>query len=251
MVMNKKQKHIKKSRSYKQHGGFASTTRPHITHKPNTTMPHTNMPLQKGGSPASTLVMQDTVNPPVTNDFVTSNRIRDSWFDNSLSSLEPSCMQKGGSPASELVMDQLNSNADTKPYPNGWKVKGDMNSLNLYQTTGGSRKKHSRKSKRNNKRNSMTKKNKNHSRKNKKSKNNSNRRSIQRGGASDWIMSQYSLGPNNNPEQSASWVSNFSQSGAASRADYMNPSTLGLAGSGYPMGSLEGSNVRHVGAPLS
>jgi len=30
----------------------------------------------------------------------------------------------------------------------------------------------------------------------------------------------------------------------------MNPSTMGLAGSGYPMGSLEGANIGRVGAPI-
>jgi hypothetical protein len=63
-------------------------------------------------------------------------------------------------------------------------------------------------------------------------------------------MSQYSLGPNNNPEQPGSWVGQFSRSAATGRNDYMNPSTLGLAGSGYPMSSLEGANVSRIGAPI-
>jgi len=70
------------------------------------------------------------------------------------------------------------------------------------------------------------------------------------GGGSDWISSQYSLGPSNNPEMSAEDVGKFSQSVAGSRADYMNPPTLGLAGSGSPMNDLEGANVSKLGAPL-
>ena len=137
-----------------------------------------------------------------------------------------------------------------------------MNSLNLYETTGGSRKKHNkgRKDKKRSNRKSSNHKNSNHkssnrksrknksqSRKNSKRSHRNNRTRSQRGGASDWIMSQYSLGPNNNPEASTSM---FSQSTATPRSDYMNPSSLGLAGSGYPMGALEGANVRSVGAPL-
>ena len=45
-------------------------------------------------------------------------------------------------------------------------------------------------------------------------------------------------------------VSQFSQSEGVSRDTLMNPSTLGLAGSGYPMSGVEGANVRHVGSPL-
>jgi len=30
----------------------------------------------------------------------------------------------------------------------------------------------------------------------------------------------------------------------------MNPPNLGLAGSGSPMGSLEGANVRQIGSPF-
>jgi hypothetical protein len=126
-----------------------------------------------------------------------------------------------------------------------------MNSLNLYQTTGGARKRNSKGRKQSHKKSS---KHASQTRNNKKNKNKNNKRSrrnnkshSQRGGASDWITSQYSLGPNNYPEGSTSM---FSHSTATSRNDYMNPSSLGLAGSGYPMGSLEGANVRSVGAPI-
>ena len=273
MAIHKKQKSLckknrnksktdSKSKNRKQNkhqrGGFIATTRPHPTTGSSTsthpTRPHPtklHSSNQRGGSPASTLVMQDTMNPPVMNDYVTSPRIRESWYDDSLAGIEPRCNQMGGSPSSDLVMEQLNSVPETKTYPDGWKVKGNMNSLNLYETTGGSRKKNNKLSKQSkgkqgrkqSKKSKKSRKNKNskHSRRN-------NRTRSQRGGASDWIMSQYSLGPNNNPEASTSM---FSQSTATLRNDYMNPSTLGLAGSGYPMGSLEGANVRSVGAPLS
>jgi len=221
MAINKKQKSHKSHKSRKssksQRGGF--------------TKPVMN---QKGGSPASTLVMQDTT------------------------SLEPRCGQKGGSPASDLVMEQLSGVPETKAYPEGWKVKGDMNSLNLYQTTGGSRRRnnrnrnnHSKKNNKNNRRNSR-KNNNNNSRKHKRNNNSrhNNKNRTQRGGGSDWIMSQYSLG-NINANAMSAPVSQFSQSEGVPRDVLMNPPNMGLAGSGYPMGSLEGANVRQVGAPLA
>lgn len=270
MAINKKQKsHSQKSKSKRnsknrkqnkhQRGGFIAHNKPQSTMglptmglptRPHSTMAHSSN--QRGGSPASTLVMQDTMNPPVMNDYVTSPRIRESWYDDSLASLEPRCGQMGGSLASDLVMEQLEGVPQTKAYPNGWQVKGDMNSLNLYETTGGSRNRRSKRSKnsKGKEAHKKSKKNNTRSRKNKNSKRSrrNNRTRSQRGGASDWIMSQYSLGPNNNPEASTSM---FSQSTATPRSDYMNPSTMGLAGSGYPMGALEGANVRSVGAPLS
>ena len=214
--------------------------------------------LQRGGSPASTLVMRDTMNPPVMNDYVTSPRIREPWYDGSLSSLK-SHYQSGGSPASDLVMNQLTDSPVTQDYPNGWKVQGDMNSLNLYATTGGARRKRSKSKRKQTTKNSNLKsksksnttnkkKNSNYSRKNKnKNKNRSRNNKLNQRGGSDWISSQYSLGPNNYPEATTSM---FSHSGATPRSDYMNPASLGLAGSGYPMGSLEGANVQHMGAPL-
>lgn len=221
---------------------------------------------QKGGSPASNIVMSDsTMNPPVMNDYAGPDRIRDSWYDPSLTSLEPKCGgQKGGSLASDLVMEQLTQKPKTEPFDPAWSPKGDMNSLNLYETTGGARRRKTRRTSHKNKKASR----RSHSRSNskRKSKRNTlltntlvlgntkrNNRATrqQRGGGSDWIMSQYSLGPNNYPEQPGSWVGQFSQSTATSRNDYMNPSTLGLAGSGYPMGSLEGANVSRIGAPIS
>jgi len=269
MALNRKLKsHSQKNKNIKQRkpqrGGhsnesYPTGTRPTGTHPTGTRHPHptgTHQPyptrIHHGGSPASSLVMKDTTMKPVMNDYVSSPSIRDAGHDNSLNGLQGLQGLQGGSLASDLVMEQLGGVPQTKAYPNEWKVKGDINSLNTYETTGGSRR---NKSKRNKKqRQTLTKKSqkKTNSRKNKKSKkSNSARRNnknhIQRGGASDWISSQYSLGPNNNPEASASM---FSQSGATSRSDYMNPSTLGLAGSGYPMGSLEGANIRTTGAPL-
>lgn len=340
----------------KQRGGFTRTTRPMrptTTHpmRPTTTTPmHT---LQTGGSPASELVMQDTRNPPVTNDYVTSHRIRDPFFDNSLSSqvggastipeisgkpsptrehesitrpyaalsngtlpkqslipsntkptnsmniqqdtrignkvnyetttettngftpqstsvTSPSSQgvvdnsrrlrlrleklqknsknpvsitqkkllptQEGGSPASEMVMESLHDLPETKPYPKQHKVAADINSLNLYQTTGGSRRRNKRKTRK-------------HKRTHKKS--HKKRQHRQRGGyGSDWMSSQYSLGNINAPAMPASMVGQFSRSAATDRNTLMNPPNMGLAGSGYPLGSLEGGNVNKTGAPL-
>jgi hypothetical protein len=250
MVVNRKHK-SQKNKS--QRGGYTSCTPVKMN--------------QKGGSPASTLVMQNTVNPPIMSDYVVSDRIRESWYDNSLSSLSYPCSQKGGSPASDLVMKNLTKVPETKAYPKEWKVNGNINSLNLYQTTGGSRKKHNSKrnnskrnnSKRNNSKRNNSKRNSkyykgnkssNHSRKNKSKNNRSqNKKNRTQRGGSDWIMSQYSLGNVNALNMSAP-VNQFSQSTATARTDLMNPATLGLAGSGYPMTNLEGSNVQRVGAPI-
>lgn len=213
---------------------------------------------QKGGSPASSIVMSDaTMNPPVMNDYAGPDRIRDSWYDPSLSALEPKCGgQKGGSLASDLVMEQLTQKPKTEPFDPAWSPKGDMNSLNLYETTGGARRRKTRSSSRKN--NKSSRRSRSNSRNNKSkrkskhnSKKNNNSKRVQRGGASDWIMSQYSLGPINNPEQPGNVVGQFSLSTATSQNELMNPRTMGLAGSGYPMGSLEGANVSRVGAPIS
>ena len=120
-----RRKQIRKSRSVRQRGG-ASPTRANSG----------SSCMQQGGSPASKLVMHDaTVAPPVMNDYITSPRIREPGHSNSLANLA------GGSLASDLVNEQLNENATTKAYQPSWNPKGDMNSLNLYQTTGGARRK--------------------------------------------------------------------------------------------------------------
>lgn len=215
-----------------------------------------NKPMH-GGSPQSDLVMNDTMKSPVLNDYVTSPRIRQEGYSDAL----PAAMC-GGSPASDMTMQNVTDSATTSSYPPEPKVVGNMNSLNLYQTTGGARrrshrsksrnnikhKKHSKKTNKNRKTNNNKKHNKK-SRSNKRNKRN-NRNRMMRGGASDWMASQNSLGNINAPEQPASWVAQFGQSTATSRDMLMNPPTLGLAGSGYPMGSLEGANVRMTGAPL-
>jgi len=201
---------------------------------------------QKGGSPASSLVMESTTGAPVMNDYISSPRIRDS---NS-----SGCMAGGdasGSAAS-MVMSQLTDNAKTVAYPEGYNIKGDMNSLNLYAPSGGSRKRGHKKNSKSHKKNSKSHKvrrgskgRKNKSRKNSKSRKNNH---TMRGGyGSAWIGSQYSLGNINNQMGS---VSDFSASQGVDRNTLMNPPTMGLAGSGSPMGSLEGANVRSVGSPL-
>jgi len=199
---------------------------------------------QRGGSPASDLVNQAANSPPVMNDFVTSPRIRDGPM------AEPyggQCGgQYGGSDASDMVMEKLANTSTTNKFPEGMNVTGNMESLNLYQPSGGSRK--SGKSRKGGKhKKGKTNKNKKNGKNRTKSKNTKSKRRMMKGGGSDWMSSQYSLGSYNAAEAS---VSPFSQSAAASRNDYMNPPTLGLAGSGAPMGALEGANVRMVGSPL-
>jgi hypothetical protein len=199
---------------------------------------------QRGGSPASDLVNQAANSPPVRDDFVTSPRIRDGPM------AEPYGGQCGGSDASDMVMEKLANTSTTNKFPEGMNVNGNMESLNLYQPSGGSRK--SRKSHKSRKslkggKKGKTNKNKKNGKNRTKSKNTNSKRRMMKGGGSDWMSSQYSLGSYNAAEAS---VAPFSQSAAASRNDYMNPPTLGLAGSGAPMGALEGANVRMVGSPL-
>lgn len=207
--------------------------------------------LMKGGSPASDLVMDSTTTPPVMNDYIAEPRIRGGGsVDNSLNSLK-SQSQHGGSPSSDLVMEQLKNLPQTKGYAEGWAVKGNMNSLNTYKTTGGARKRKckGKKSKSrsgksaNRKRSNKYKSLKNKSKNNKKS----NSRKSMRGGASDWMSSQYSQGPINNPEHTTGM---FSHSLPATRGDLNMPPNLGSAGSGGALGDLEGANVMHVGAPV-
>ena len=251
-----KHKSHKSHKSHNLYGGFTTSLKQKQKQKSNNV-------LLKGGSPASELVMRDLLSPAVQNDYVTSPRIRENVnVYNDLSFLKK---QTGGSPASDLVMSQLTSSPCTQQYPNEQQVKGDMNSLNLYKTTGGAKKykknknnnnTHSKNSKEYSKNSKNSKKSKEYSKKSKKSKknnsNSSNRKykrgntQSQRGGASDWMNSQYSLGPINNPE---SGVGLFSQSGAPSYNTLMNPPTMGLAGSGFAMNELEGGNVNRAGAP--
>ena len=186
---------------------------------------------QKGGSPASNLVNEAVkAHPHVKNDFVTSPRIREGPM-------------KGGSKASNMVMSHLNADAKTNSFIGSKPIKGNMDSLNLYQPSGGARKSKSKSRK--------SRKSKGKSKgKSRKSKGKSRRVRKMKGGGSDWISSQYSLGSYNQAEMSAEDVAKFSQSEAGSRADYMNPPNLGLAGSGSPMSALEGANVSKAGAPL-
>ena len=93
----------------------------------------------RGGSPQSNIVMSETSMRPMS-DYVTSPRIRVKGYDNSLSSvLSSQRPQMGGSPASDLVMANLTNtpNTNNKSMFNESLVKGDINSLKLYNTTGG------------------------------------------------------------------------------------------------------------------
>lgn len=244
-----------------------------------------NMKDMEGGSPASDLVMADTVKNPILMDHVVSPRIRQDQYDDGFPN--PMCGgydkriiadlsnnmkvdMKGGSLASDMVMSNLSQNSQTKNYLSENKVQANMASLNLYQTTGGGKKlsggsrkrsqkkftKNKRSLKRKQKRTGKTLKRNNLkggsncSRMNRQT-GGSNYSKKQMGGGSDWIMSNYSQGNINAPQQPLSWTNQFSQSQPSGRDMLMNPPTLGLAGSGYPMGSLEGANVRMTGAPLS
>ena len=186
---------------------------------------------QKGGSPQSELVMNDSMQSGVLTDYINSPRIRQPGYSDGFDS--PMC-QGGGSMASDMVMNNLPNNATTSQYQPEPKVIGDINSLKLYQTTGGARR--SRRSKRSSKRSTSSK--------------HKSKSSTQRGGGSDWIMSNYSQGSINAPAQPGSWTGQFGTSQPSSRDMLMNPPTLGLAGSGSPIGSLEGANVRMIGSPL-
>jgi hypothetical protein len=204
--------------------------------------------MQKGGSPASSLVMS-SYDSPVMNDYILDPRTgpRDNTA---------SC-QSGGSTASDMVTSQLNDVSQTVNYPEGYKVNGNINSLNLYAPSGGAKKNKKRGNKKgsgkSNKRNSKSKSNskRNSKKRNSKKNNHMNKyNNIMKGGhASDWISSQYSLGDINGNSMNSN-TNNFSSSQGVSRDILMNPPTLGLAGSGYPMSQLEGANVHSIGAPL-
>ena len=204
----------------KQKGGEAHMTRPEVKRRSST-----KKRTQKGGSPASSLVMEATTESPLMNDFIPRTGNNSS-----------SCSMSGGSSASDMVSANLMDNAKTVSYPEGFNVTGNINSLKLYAPIGGSRK---------GKMGSKSKKSRKH-KKSKKSKKSRSHKHMMRGG-SDWISSQYSLGNINNQMNN---TADFSSAQGVSRDILMNPPTMGLAGSGSPMGALEGANVQSVGAPL-
>ena len=202
-----------------------------------------------GGSPASSLVMSAFDSPPVMNDYVVDPRISNSDANGG----DIGGCQFGGGEASDMVLSQLNDVAQTASYPEGYKVTGDINSLNLYAPSGGAKKSNDNNNMRNNKKRSNKKRsNKNRNKKTRSNKHSSKKnKHVMRGGhASDWISSQYSLGSVNGASMDSN-TGDFSNSQGVSRDIIMNPPTLGLAGSGYPMGALEGANVSSVGAPLA
>ena len=203
----------------------------------------------RGGSYASDLVMKAANGPAVRNDFVTDPRVRDGPNADYIGLDGAPNGQYGGSAASDMTMENLADIAKTNKNVEGWKVQGDMNSLNTYQPSGGNRKSKSRKSK---SRKSKNHKSKNHKSKNRKSKNqssnkrnnkskrsnrnknsNQNKNRVAKGGASDYMASYYSLDSNLARPNSA-W----------------DPTTRDLAGSGAQMSMLEGANVTQLGSPL-
>jgi hypothetical protein len=215
----------------------------------------------RGGSYASDLVMEAANSSPVKNDFVADPRVRDGPNADYTTMGLGTGNQSGGSDAYDMTMANLVDNATTNKFSEGWKVTGDMNSLNTYKPSGGKRrskshkskthksKNHKSKSHKSNNNNSNNHKSNNHKSKNHKSKNhnshrksksanrnnNNNRNSnhVVKGGSSDYMASYYSL-DSNAKRPNIAW----------------DPPSRDSAGSGYPMGSLEGAKVGKTGAPL-
>ena len=201
----------------------------------------------RGGSYASDLVMAAANGPVVRNDFVSDPRVRDGPNADYIGLGGSTSNQTGGSAASDMTMENLKDLAKTNKYVEGWKVQGDMNSLNTYQPSGGTRKSKSHK---NNKRNHKSKNHKsnksnsnsksktkraNKSKNNKRRKNNHNHNHnhVIKGGSSDYMASYYSLN-GNVARPNIAW----------------DPATRDLAGSGAPMVALEGANVSRSGSPI-
>jgi len=202
---------------------------------------------QRGGSPASDIVMSAAGSSSVNHDYVVTPRIREGpMADYTLGT--PDC-QRGGSEASDGVNSNLTTQSVTQGFPPPFTVKGDINSLNLYELTGGKGKGKKGKGKRSGKskdRKSKSKKTsgKRKSKKSMKNSRNSHKRnhhnnhhnnSLRGGYGSDWISSQYSQGPVNNASGAAAAVAPNRDS----------------AGSGFAMTSLEGAKVGKIGAPVS
>lgn len=197
----------------------------------------------RGGSYASDIVMAAANGPAVRNDFVSDPRVRDGPNADYMN-LEGTMVnsQKGGSESSDMTMKNLLDIAKTNKYVEGWKVKGDINSLNTYQPSGGKRKSKHRKSHKRNHKSKNHKSNKSNSKSKRanKSKNNKNNRNHNRnnnhnhiGGASAYMADFYAK-DSNKPQPNEMW----------------NPPSRDSAGSGYPMGALEGAKVGKPGAPL-
>jgi hypothetical protein len=208
----------------------------------------------RGGSYASDLVMKAANSSPVMDDYVTNPRIRNGPNADFIGLDNSTRKQNGGSAASDMTMENLNDIAKTNKYAEGWQVKGDMNSLNTYQPSGGNRKYKNHKSKNHKSKSHKFKshKSKNLKSKNRKSKNqrsnkhnnkskrsnrnknsNHNNHRVAKGGASDYMASYYSLNENV-ARPNIAW----------------DPPTRDLAGSGAPMSMLEGANVTQLGSPL-
>ena len=209
---------------------------------------------QTGGSPQSEIVMDESMQGGVMFDYINSPRICQNGYNGG--STGPMC-QGGGSSTSDMVMNNLSDNAVPMQYQPSPKVIGNMDSLNLYQTTGGGKTNSSNKPKMGGGGSKMQRGQGNQREQrggSKKQRGGSKKQrggsKKQHGGGSDWIMSNYSQGNINAPGQPNSWVGNFGSSQSTGRDMLMNPSSMGLAGSGFPMGSLEGANVSMTGAPI-
>ena len=227
MSCQKKSKTIKSSKTSK-------SSKSKIQVKKSKTRKH------RGGSYASDLVMAAANGPAVMNDYVTSPRVRDGPNADNIGLAGTKGNQCGGSAASDMTMENLSDSAKTIKYVEGWKVQGDMNSLNTYQPSGGKRKSKSHKSIKHKSNKHKTNKSNSKSKRSSKSKNNKNKRNnnnkhkhIIKGGASDYMASYYSLN-SNVARPNIAW----------------DPATRDLAGSGAPMLALEGANVSRAGSPL-
>ena len=231
-------KNVINNKTTQQYGGFGTKTG-HSYPKPSRPPP-----TMKGGSPASNLVMRESLLKPSMHDYVTSPRIRGNGYDGS-----NIVQQNGGSPASDLVMSQLSDVSRSLPssphYQSDTKTAGNLDSLKLYKTTGGNRilksknkiNSNSNKNRNSNKRSSNSNKRSKsrNSNKNSKSRNSNNRKTrkskyLHIGGASDWMSTQYSLGSINAPDSEL--TRSFTKTRAPSHSELMTPSTRGLAGSG-------------------
>ena len=148
-------------------------------------------------------------------------------------------IKSGGSLASDRVMENLRNKPATHDYVASPRVRGKSSTLNLYELTGGRKSQRSHKSKRSqrshkSKRSQRSYKAKRSQRsyKAKRSqrsyKDKRGTRMMKGGYGSDWMASQYSLGPINNP-------SGF-------KDELMNPPNRNKAGSGSSMSKLENKN---------
>ena len=107
---------------------------------------------------------------------------------------------RGGSPASDRVMSFVTGPSPLHNNVVSPRIPGNVNSLNLYQTTGGGRRRRRRRSRRRTRR--RTRRNvRRNTRRRTRRKRRRRRRRRQRGGGSDWAQTLYSRGPLSTPDR--------------------------------------------------